>query len=440
MSIRVGKLSLMVGVILYIISLYIAYIYLISPSYSYYQLVNLEPPLWVCFLSSFLAFLPTFWSEYRTKRPSQVIYWVLYIFTFVPVMIIPDFVRENPFDSFFIFKLVLLLCMIILYLGGKLPLIKIGEWNIPQNLVKVGITIFTLVLYFIMIRNFGFRIDVVSFKDVYDVREMYRMETNRFAGYAVVWLSKIIDLFLVTLGVLKGNILLITGGIIGQVYVYSVTGHKSVALSLCLLAVILFCIRHRGAKFGVRFIWVILFLVVLSMVFDTLSGNITLTEIFTRRMLFLPGALSSFFFDFFSANPKTHLGQSVFSAFVDYPYDANPGYVIGQHYFGSDQMSANVNMWADGYSAFGYAGVIIFTILLAVILWIYDSISANRNFVISVALMVMPAWSLVDSSFIIALMTNGIFIAIGLNYLFQSSENLQRSEEFEHQKNHLDAV
>ncbi|MBC2367425.1 hypothetical protein HBP99_02215 [Listeria booriae] len=437
MYIRVGKFSVLVGIILYIVSLYIAYIYLISPSYSYYRLVNLHPPLWVCVVSSLLALLPATWSDYRTKRPSQVIYWILYIFAYIPVMIIPDFVRETPFDAFFIFKLVFLLCLVILYIGGKLPLIQIREWNVSQNLVQVGIVFFTMLLYAIMIQTFGFRIDVVSFKEVYDVREIYRGEASRLSGYAVVWLSKIMDLFLVTLGVLKGNIVLIGAGIVGQVYVYSVTGHKSVALSLCLLAVVLFCLRHQGAKFGIRFVWMILFLVVFSMVFDMLSGNITLTEIFTRRMLFLPGALSSFFFDFFSTHPKTHLGHSIFRGLVDYPYDENPSYVIGFTYFGSEQMSANVNMWADGYSAFGYIGMILFTILLTVILWIYDSISANRNFIISVALMVMPAWSLVDSSFIIALMTNGIFIAIGLNYLFQTE---QRRGSFEYQKNHLDPI
>lgn len=437
MYIRVGKFSVLVGIILYIVSLYIAYIYLISPSYSYYQLVNLHPPLWVCVVSSLLALLPATWSDYRTKRPSQVIYWILYIFAYIPVMLIPDFVRETPFDVFFIFKLVFLLCLVILYIGGKLPLIQIREWDVSQNLVQVGIAFFTMLLYAIMIQTFGFRIDVVSFKEVYDVREIYRGEASRLSGYAVVWLSKIMDLFLVTLGVLKGNIVLIGAGIVGQVYVYSVTGHKSVALSLCLLAVVLFCLRHQGAKFGIRFVWMILFLVVFSMVFDMLSGNITLTEIFTRRMLFLPGALSSFFFDFFSTHPKTHLGHSIFRGLVDYPYDENPSYVIGFTYFGSEQMSANVNMWADGYSAFGYIGMILFTILLTVILWIYDSISANRNFIISVALMVMPAWSLVDSSFIIALMTNGIFIAIGLNYLFQTE---QRRGSFEYQKNHLDLI
>ncbi|MBC1560362.1 hypothetical protein HB911_16725 [Listeria booriae] len=437
MYIRVGKFSVLVGIILYIVSLYIAYIYLISPSYSYYRLVNLHPSLWVCVVSSLLALLPATWSDYRTKRPSQVIYWILYIFAYIPVMIIPDFVRETPFDAFFIFKLVFLLCLVILYIGGKLPLIQIREWNVSQNLVQVGIVFFTMLLYAIMIQTFGFRIDVVSFKEVYDVREIYRGEASRLSGYAVVWLSKIMDLFLVTLGVLKGNIVLIGAGIVGQVYVYSVTGHKSVALSLCLLAVVLFCLRHQGAKFGVRFVWMILFLVVFSMVFDMLSGNITLTEIFTRRMLFLPGALSSFFFDFFSTHPKTHLGHSIFRGLVDYPYDENPSYVIGFTYFGSEQMSANVNMWADGYSAFGYIGMILFTILLTVILWIYDSISANRNFIISVALMVMPAWSLVDSSFIIALMTNGIFIAIGLNYLFQTE---QRRVSFEYPKNHLDPI
>ncbi|MBC2147731.1 hypothetical protein [Listeria booriae] len=420
MQLSVGRITIILGVITYIAALYIAYIYLISPAYSYYQLTNLHPSLWVAILSSLLAILPSFWLEYRVQRPSQVIYWTLYLFAYIPVIIIPDFIRVDALDSFWIFKLVVFAGLMILYFFSKISLIELPNTNFPVAAVNVGIFVGMSLLYAVMIKAYGFHINPVSFKEVYGVREVYRSETGRIAGYAVTWLSKIMDMFMITIGIMRGQLLLLFVGIFGQVYVYSVSGHKSVVLSMGLLFVILFCLRKSGRTFGISFVWFMVAFVVLAILVDIFNDNIALTEIFTRRMLLLPGALSSLFFDFFSTHEKTYLGHSILGFFVDYPYKASPSHLIGFTYFGSEEMSANVNMWADAYSAFGYAGVIAFSVLLGCVLWLYDSIAQKRNFVLSVALMVMPAWSLVDSSFIIALFTNGIVIAMGLNYVYRS--------------------
>lgn len=420
MQLRIGRVTVIAGIALYIMILYVTYINLISPAYSYYQLINLHPPLWIILLSSFMAVLPSFWSDYRVDRPSQVIYWILYLFAYIPVVIIPDFIREDPLDSFWLFKLSVFISLGTLCVFGKIPLIPIKNSRLSTSVVNISLFLYMFILYGVIIQTFGFHVNPVSFKDVYGVREVFRSEASRLSGYAITWLSKIMDMFLIAIGMLKGQLLLILIGIFGQAYVYSITGHKSVVLSVCLLFMVLFCLRNKGQTFGIRFTWCMSLFVGIALLMDYSNNTITFTEIFTRRMLLLPGALSSLFFDFFSTNPKTYLGHSIFHFFVEYPYNANPSSIIGFVYFGSEKMSANANMWADGYSAFGYAGVIVFSLLLAVILWIYDSIAQNRNFMVSVALMVMPAWSLVDSSFIIALITNGIFIAIALNYVYRS--------------------
>ncbi|MBC1935870.1 hypothetical protein HCA69_05785 [Listeria grandensis] len=436
MHFRIGRVVVVLGVVLYILSLYIAYIQMISPAYSYYQLINLHPSLLICTLSSLVAILPSFWSSYQVNRPSQVIYWVLYLFAYIPVMIIPDFIRENPMDSFWMFKITVFISLIALYGATKLPLILIKNLKVPQQIANMGLLVFTITLYSIIIGTFGFHINPVAFSEVYSLRESFRLETNKVAGYALVWLSKIMDIFFVAVGWLQGNLLLIFLGVIGQLYVYSITGHKSVAVSLGLLIIILYCLKKNGSTFGIKFIWLILGLVLGTMLLDWLNKDITFTEIFTRRMLLLPGALSSLFFDFFSTHEKTYLGHSILRNFLDYPYEGNPSNVIGLEYFGSLATSANANMWADGFSAFGYGGVLIFSLLLALILWIYDSISKQRNLMVSVGLMVMPAWSLVDSSFIIALFTNGIFIAIAINYCYRSDLWKGASHEFSKNSNY----
>ncbi|MBC6317001.1 hypothetical protein, partial [Listeria grandensis] len=93
MKLKVEKLVLVIGVLCYIASLYIGYIQLISPNYSYYSLINLQPSGSVKMVSIILALIPIIWSESTVNRPSQVVYWLLYILVYIPTMVMPDFVR-----------------------------------------------------------------------------------------------------------------------------------------------------------------------------------------------------------------------------------------------------------------------------------------------------------------------------------------------------------
>lgn len=232
-------------------------------------------------------------------------------------------------------------------------------------------------------------------------------------------------------GFIKKRYWLVFIGISGQIFIFSITGQKSVALSSIFILGIIFCIQKNGRDFVLRFIYSLTCLIVISMGADHFFHSSEYTSLFVRRMLITPGLLLNYYFDFFSNNPKIYLSHSIFVNFIDYPYDRLPPFLIGKEFFGREDLAANANIWADSYANFGYFGIFFFTLLLSGILYLYDCISEKRNFIVSVTLIAMPAWSLVDTSLMTSILTHGILLALLINYFFKTT----REEEAHNEKN-----
>ncbi|WDU82027.1 hypothetical protein [Caloramator sp. Dgby_cultured_2] len=86
------------------------------------------------------------------------------------------------------------------------------------------------------------------------------------------------------------------------------------------------------------------------------------------------------------------------------------------------QMSANVNFIANAYSHIGFAGIIIFTLLLALVLLGFEYFSENnRNRKYIVLISFSSFLALVNSSLLTTLKTHGLLIALFMSILFLKS-------------------
>lgn len=423
---KIERLITCSAVLLYIIFLDIAYVTMISPAYSYYTLTNYHPPLYVLIFSTILAMIPAFLARIKVERPSQAVFWILYIFVYIPIIIIPDFVREDPLDKFLLFKLTVLISLGILYGMSHINLLKIYQIKIHPWLVGLGLFLLADALLFILIKTYGFHPQLVGFDDVYAVRAEYRLATDGLSGYALSWWSKIIGPGVMVFGLIKKKYFIFILGFALQLFAYTISGQKSIALTALFLIGIFIAMRKNGKYFGMNFALLAFAMVFGCLVLDWVLGGIRFTELISRRLLMLPGALTSHFFDFFSVNPTTNLGYGPLQAIFPYPYDLpKPAFLIGREYFGNPEISANANFWADSYSAFGYMGLLLFPTVLSILLWIYDSIVANKNLVFFTCFMAMPVWGLIDSSLITSLLTHGILIVIVIAYFIPIYDNKQ---------------
>ena len=80
-------------------------------------------------------------------------------------------------------------------------------------------------------------------------------------------------------------------------------------------------------------------------------------------------------------------------------------------------MSANTGIVGDAFMNFGFIGLALWGILLAIILKLVDSCSKRVDFRVGVAAIAMPTMSLVSSALLTCLLTHGLLLALLLLYL-----------------------
>lgn len=416
-----SRLFIIFGSIIYFFLLQYTYVYIITPQHEYYGFVNNSPSIFWIIVAFILAVLPSIWLPIKCDRPSKLVYLFLYIVNYVPLILVPYYTLNMDEKMIFAFSFTLFLSFSALGFHYKVKLLKIKSLHVNKTVFWIFIFLMSAFFYFLIIRFYGFNINIISLLDVYDVRGDFReisSQSSPIARYAILWQANVINVFFIIYGLITKRASLISLGVIGQLFIFSITGWKSVFFSILLIIAVLYLVKLLK-NFGVRFITSVTSFMLISILVYYFFNSDFLVSVFIRRMILLPGLISGYFYEFFSINPKAYLGHSIFSSFINYPYSSTPPIVVGEHYWGQSIITANANanIWADGYANFGYIGMVLFSILLGFILWIYDSISSKINFKIAVLMLCIPAFSLSNSALLTTILTHGIGLTILLLYL-----------------------
>jgi hypothetical protein len=367
-----------------------------------------------------LAVLPSLWMPIKLKRPSQVTYWLLYLLVLVPSCLVPIYALDDQSTG----PLMLALCLVVVFaMAGliyRVPLLPLHHMHLESYEFSVILTILSITCYALMVSTFGFHFHYVSFEDTYSVRAMFQdtlTQASSIVAYAIGWQAWVINPFVIAVGLKSRRPSWILTGVVGQFAIYSITAFRSMLFSACLLLYLLWVLRSAKA-FGPRLAltWTAIFAGTGVSLF---CGYGLMAEALVGvRMTALPGLLTGYYYEFFSSHPQAHLGHSILKSLVNYPYAVEPPYLIGSVYFHSASNDANANIWADAYANFGYAGIICFTLLLAILLWLYDSMAASSRSVQVAALAIgLPAFALANGGLLTSLLTNGVGLAMLLVYL-----------------------
>jgi hypothetical protein len=172
--------------------------------------------------------------------------------------------------------------------------------------------------------------------------------------------------------------------------------------------------RRWRRSFGVMLTSGLIAIILLSTVVDLATNNVALSTLITRRTLAAPGLLTGFYFEHFSQASHAGFGFR-FSRWAP-PY-FGPPQEIGLVYFGSSNVDANANFWAEGFADFGIAGILGFTFFVAFLIWIYDSIAVTHNLELATLLAAMPALNLSNTAPTTVLLTHGGLAVALLLYL-----------------------
>ncbi|WP_123907985.1 oligosaccharide repeat unit polymerase [Chryseobacterium sp. G0162] len=286
-------------------------------------------------------------------------------------------------------------------------------------IIFIGVYIISFALF---ISTFGLRFSIPSLSDVYDVRAQYKeiTEGNILTRYLVGWMGYVVNIFLLLYALQTKNLKLLIFSVVFQLYIFTLMALKSHLAAYILAALLFFVFKKYRTLSSFKFLaFTVIFILSLSFV-DFITGNDLLEMLITRRIMVVPSQLTYYHFDFFEHRSKTYWAFSVFKDIFSYPYKLPPPNIIGEKHFGNEKMTAVVNLFIEGYTAFGYCGVVMVTLLLKELLKAIDYMfikRSGRNMIIVIIL--LGLCNIINSTSIFTmLLTHGWFILILLITIF----------------------
>lgn len=409
-------LSLLAILFIYAATLHWAYKLRIAPSFGYLGSKYRGPDPIHYFAAFAMAYFVALYLPTRLKRPSDLIVWLLYVMACVPSVLVPQYADILPTPestelAFFVATSFLL----VVILADKGP--KRGTWRlrIPNHLLWISLLLVTVGIYGYMLYVTGLTFRFMSLTAVQDVRFAYRdaiLATGAGLGYVIGIQGNVINPLIIAKGLYERRWILVAAGAIGQLLIFSVTGYKTVILSVptLILAAVIFSRAQR--PLGSWILTGTLFASVIALVADELHGALAYTQIFVNRLLLIPGTLTAAHVLVFQDQPKAKWGHSFMAMFVDYPYETTPSFIVGTRFSGNAEVSANASLFADGYANLGYLGIFIEALVLVVLLWVLDAASRHLSIAVSSMVLLIPTVALANTSVFTSILTGGYLAAL----------------------------
>jgi hypothetical protein len=366
-----------------------------------------------------LAILPSLWMPIRLIRPSVLVYWLLYLLVIVPVCLVPVYSLAHQSSGLLWLAASIVAMFAVTGIIYRVPLLRLPNMQLRTHEFAVMLLLLSAVFYALLILTFGFHISYVSLEDIYVIRTEFQETLEQgspIVAYAIGWQAYVINPLLMACGLTNRKMSWVVASVAGQFLIYSISGFRTVYFSVVVLPYLLWTMKGKK-PFAIKltFTWLALFL--LAGALQLLGWSQSLAAFLGERMTAIPGLLTGYYYEFFSSHPKALLGHSIFKSFVHYPYAVEPRRIIGYIYFHDVGMSANANLWADAYANFGYAGIVCFTLLLALVLWVFDSMAAERDPRVGALAIALPAFALANAGLLTTLLTHGIALTMLLLYL-----------------------
>jgi len=399
----------------YVAFLIVSYIWLVSPYYFYLGMVNLSVADGSLTVAVALAWLPALAMPLKLERPYHLAVWLIYLLTYVPSQILPHFVLG---DGWSILPLNLAIAggMAILLAGERISPIRIPRPELSEGWYVLLLAAGAAVLLGISVAAFGIRAEVPSITDVTGVRDDYRDEvgaSSPMVAYAVAWAGRVVLPVAIAIGIWWGRWWLVGAALVGELYIYSVTGFRSLILSVGLVVGIILLVRLIRAHWG-ALLPIIAAAGIMVASIPALIGMRLPLSLFVRRLLDVPGQLTGYYFDYFSTQQPYLLSHSVLGWLFEQPQVAEPPRAIGLEYFHDPRVNANGNLWADGMANFGLPGILLISVIAVGVLVAMDAASRGRPLGLAAAILGATLISLTNSGLLTSLGTHGIALAIVL--------------------------
>ena len=371
------------------------------------------------YIESKLWFIILIFISYILNLRSQFIS-SLYIFLLL-IIFIPEQIFYAYSDASRLVFYSIISFFLILSLFSTLKF-KVRTVFMPDRVKYYILIVFSLLLVLPIFMDFKLNINpkVFALQEIYDVRAVYKTQMSFFSSYTFWWMAKVVVPVMFVYSLIRKNYKFAIFSIVILMYLFLVSGHKSVYFTPIVILFYYFIGKDYNKKIKLSLIYLSIFLILINIP-DLLMDRYLFKSLFVRRVFFVSTLLNEFYFEYFQHN-SVYLSHSIFSNFLSYPYDVTPAYIIGEEYFGRPEMSANNGIISDGFMNFGYVGVVVFSTIFSLILSLFNSIKINPKYF---GIFIFYILIFRGSAFLTVFLTHGFWLVILFAFIiFPKKDNI----------------
>jgi hypothetical protein len=422
------RMLLVAGISGYVALFQWMYEYYLYPTWDYFGFHYYPPPTIYLALAWILSVTPALWMPMRLTRPSQLAYWVLYITVFIPSMFVPFYVGLDTPEEISLLLLTLFAGFATMGACYRLPLLRLRPAGIRNPVFWKWFGGITAALALWMIFVFRHNLQILSFNDIYDLRDIQNdISEGTLLNYAFMLLTGAFNPFLMGCGLFFRRKWLFLAGVLGQLLVYSVGGTKGSILSIAFISGFYVLFRIGRQPFALKLVFGTLTLVgglCMSYVlagYDPVPLQLHWVALFVvlMRTFSSNGLMTAWYYNFFQSNPHTFYSHvRGVNWFVHFPYERTAALEIGSVYMGGNDADPTAHFWAiDGIGALGLPGVLLISAFCALVFWALDSAAQRHDPRLAALVTCYAAYNIANISIFTSLYSGGLAILILALYL-----------------------
>lgn len=382
------------------------------------------------YIVSFVLYLLLFASLPR-KESDGIVFAVQLQFVYIvaPMLTLYAFSDMSSRYMLMVFVCILLETLVIF---RPLQIVKPVRITGIQNYVSVMLCILIVFSAVVSILYNGF----AGFK-AFNFTYIYEMRANASyppgLGYLLSWLTNAVIPFGCLCFIHTKRYFLATLAGVIQVFFYMLTGQKVTLLIIFPMIFIYFCVKtghclklmYLGMGSLCCFLSVACSLDCLAPSSSSFLNNVGIyvSSLFAVRALFIPAGVKSYFYDYFSTRPKLFFsdGQIGHMFGLTYPYKLPSGFVIYAFKDGADKFglsNSNTGYLGESYAQMGFAGMLLMSLLLALILRSLRIYDQKETTPLLTALISIYIIILNDGALFTALLTSGLLVTYLLIFIY----------------------
>ena len=417
MVVNKKRVMLLILITVYKILLDISYVLYVNRVYEYMGFIyNLN--VIKLFESYIFVLLIAVYLPLNESKPSTIA-----LNTLLFVMVVPFLSVYALKDEYRLYTYAFVVCFLLTISFIKiLPNMIINQkFNLNRIIIYVLFLMGLVVYGTLIIQNGIPTLALLDISKVYEVRGTVKYG-NDVIRYLVNWQANIVNIFFIILLWVKREKKMFVVMCLLQILMYLITSHKAYLFYPIIIPFIMYIVKKR--KYIIGSIAGVIASIVLSLLLFFSNINVFAGSLVINRTLFLPAQISFQYYEYFSESGFVLLSHSILSFLFDTPlYNTNPILIIGGQYYSNNW--ANTGYLGDAYMNFGIIGMVIFSLIFAVILKIFDSLATTElKKLITSGFMVVMMLLFTNGALLTNLFFGGILFYIFLLWLYDDKKYL----------------